>query len=502
MTTAVAVVLQARMGSRRLPAKSLADLCGRSLLGHCIWRLKMSGLPVVLATTDQAEDDPLVVEAERAGARVVRGSAEDVLSRYVGAADACGATYVIRATADNPAVDLDAPNRVLTFLRRTGADHVIDCGLPIGGTVEAVTTDALRRAANLAVDPYDREHVTPFLRRDRRFTVIRSIGPALVRRPGLRLTVDTADDLDFMRAVLEPVCGPTDTGATYRHSQGSRATLARAPRPADRDRIGGVMREPRGILSAFGLVLGVAVIAAAQLSGGGELRMLAQPTALLVVFGGTAAALMVSFPTRTLGRAVLTALRAFTERTAATPEALVATFLQLAHKARREGVMALEADIVRAGDAFVARALALASSGLEPDLLRHTLEIDSRTAAERADELAEVFESAAGYAPTLGIVGAVLGLMGVMGHMTSTGSIGEGIAAAFVATIYGVGAANLIFLPIATRLRVRARMEALRRAITIDGILALHDRLQPSLVEERLTGYLRQPSGDGRQVAA
>jgi chemotaxis protein MotA len=261
------------------------------------------------------------------------------------------------------------------------------------------------------------------------------------------------------------------------------------------------MREPRGILSACGLVLGVAVIAAAQLSGGGELRMLAQPTALLVVFGGTAAALMVSFPTRTLGRAVLTALRAFSEA-AATPEALVSTFLQLAHKARREGVMALEADIVRAGDAFVARALALASSGLEPDLLRHTLEIDSRTAAERADELAEVFESAAGYAPTLGIVGAVLGLMGVMRHMSSSASLGEGIAAAFVATIYGVGAANLIFFPIATRLRVRARMDALRRAITIDGILALHDRLQPSLVEERLTGYLRQPSGDGRQVAA
>jgi spore coat polysaccharide biosynthesis protein SpsF len=205
--TTVAVILQARMGSRRLPAKSLADLSGRSLLGHCLWRLAASGLPVVLATTDRAEDDALVLEAERAGAQVVRGSADDVLARYVGAAEVCGATAVIRATADNPAVDLDAPNRVLAVLRRTGADHVIDCGLPIGGTVEGVTTDALRRAARLAVDPYDREHVTPFLRRDPRFTVIRSIGPALVRRPGLRLTVDTADDLDFMRAVLEPFAG-------------------------------------------------------------------------------------------------------------------------------------------------------------------------------------------------------------------------------------------------------------------------------------------------------
>ena len=261
------------------------------------------------------------------------------------------------------------------------------------------------------------------------------------------------------------------------------------------------MREPRGILSAFGLLLGVAVVAAAHLAGGGDLRLFAQPTALLVVFGGTATALIVSFPTSTLGRSVTAACRAFTER-AATPEALVSTLLQLAHKARREGMMALEADIVRVGDAFLARALALASSGLPQEVVRQTLDIDSRTAAERGEELAEVFESAAGYAPTLGIVGAVLGLMGVMRHMTSAGSIGEGMAAAFVATIYGVGAANLIFLPIATRLRVRARMEALRRAITIDGILALHDRLQPSIVEERLTGYLRTPPADSRQAAA
>jgi chemotaxis protein MotA len=261
------------------------------------------------------------------------------------------------------------------------------------------------------------------------------------------------------------------------------------------------MRESRGIFSAFGLLLGVAVVAAAHLAGGGDLRLFAQPTALLVVFGGTSAALIVSFPLGALGRSVAAAGRAFTER-AEKPESLVSTLLQLAHKARREGMMALEADIVRVGDAFLARALALASSGLSTDIVRQTLDIDSRTAAEREEELAEVFESAAGYAPTLGIVGAVLGLMGVMRHMSSTTSIGDGIAAAFVATIYGVGAANLIFLPIATRLRVRARMDALRRAITIDGILALHDRLQPSIVEERLTGYLRSAAADSRQAAA
>jgi spore coat polysaccharide biosynthesis protein SpsF len=201
------IVLQARMGSRRLPAKSLADLNGRSLLGHCVWRLVATGLPVIVATTDQAEDDAIVAEATRLGAGIYRGAADDVLARYVGAAEAAAATYVIRATADNPAVDGDAATRALEVLRRTRADHVIECGLPIGAAVEATTTDALVRAAALATDPKDREHVTPFIRRDRRFTAVRAIATPVLRRPQLRLTVDTVEDLEFMRAVLRPFAG-------------------------------------------------------------------------------------------------------------------------------------------------------------------------------------------------------------------------------------------------------------------------------------------------------
>jgi spore coat polysaccharide biosynthesis protein SpsF (cytidylyltransferase family) len=195
------------MGSRRLPAKSLADVNGRSLLGHCIWRLEATGLPVMVATTDQPEDDAIAAEAELAGAGTYRGAADDVLARYVGAADACGASYVIRATADNPAVDGDSADRALEILRRTRADHVIECGLPIGAAIEATTTDALVRAAQLATDPQDREHVTPFIRRDRRFTAIRVMAAPAIRRPDLRLTVDTLEDLEFMRAVLRPFAG-------------------------------------------------------------------------------------------------------------------------------------------------------------------------------------------------------------------------------------------------------------------------------------------------------
>jgi chemotaxis protein MotA len=256
----------------------------------------------------------------------------------------------------------------------------------------------------------------------------------------------------------------------------------------------------RELLSALGLLLGVGVVAAAHVIGGGDLRLLAQPIALCVVFGGTTAALMVSFPWRALKQSVIEAAHAFT-RPPAPPDALVPALLVLAQKARRDGVMSLETEIDAAGDPFLARSLSVMTSGVPQELVKQSLEIESRTAAERDDELAEVFEAAAGYAPTLGIVGAVLGLMNVMQHLSAATGIGGGIAAAFVATIYGVGAANLIFLPIATRLRVRARVEALRRELTIDGILALHDRLHPSLLEDRLTGYLRRPATDTRQAA-
>jgi spore coat polysaccharide biosynthesis protein SpsF len=204
MTPRTAIILQARMGSRRLPGKVLADLAGRSLLAHCIRRLQASGLPVIVATTTLREDDAVVREAGAEGAETFRGDDQDVLGRYVAAALAHGVTEVIRATADNPAVDLDAPGRVLALQRRTRADHVIECGLPHGAAVEAVTTDALVRAAGAATDPYDREHVTPFVRRAPGFATLCVVAPGDVRCPTLRLTVDTADDLHRMRMVLAP----------------------------------------------------------------------------------------------------------------------------------------------------------------------------------------------------------------------------------------------------------------------------------------------------------
>jgi len=197
------VVLQARMGSTRLPGKILADVGGHSVLTRCVRRLEASRVgPVIVATTTEAADAATEAEAVRLGAPVYRGERDDVLARYMGAiAWWGGAEYVIRATADNPAVDPEACRRVLERLAR-GADYVVEVGLPVGAAVEGVRVGVLADAARRATDPYDREHVTAFVRRARHlYCVAEPPAPAALRCPGLRLTVDTADDLAFVRRV-------------------------------------------------------------------------------------------------------------------------------------------------------------------------------------------------------------------------------------------------------------------------------------------------------------
>jgi spore coat polysaccharide biosynthesis protein SpsF len=203
VTAPALVVLQARMRSTRLPGKVLAPLGDAPILVHCIERLAAAGVgPVFVATSHHPADDPVAATAHAAGAEVFRGPEADVLERFALVADGSTAPFLIRATADNPLVDIDAPRRVLEHLR-TGADYVVESGLPVGAAVEGVRRALLRVAANEATDPYDREHVTPFFtRQPDRFRVLLAEPPPDLRRPGLRFTVDTADDLAFVRRVL------------------------------------------------------------------------------------------------------------------------------------------------------------------------------------------------------------------------------------------------------------------------------------------------------------
>ncbi len=199
------IVLQARMASQRLPGKALIRLAGDTLVGHCLRRLTSAGLaPVVLATTVGPEDDVLEGEAARYGVRVIRGPREDVLRRFAQVARETRAAYLIRATGDNPAIDLEGPARVLAAIRHGRADYCCERGLPHGGAVEAMRADALLDAAAHAVDAYDREHVTPYIKFNRlRYRVLMPDAPAPVRRPELRLTVDTPADAAYVHQVLQ-----------------------------------------------------------------------------------------------------------------------------------------------------------------------------------------------------------------------------------------------------------------------------------------------------------
>jgi spore coat polysaccharide biosynthesis protein SpsF len=200
------VILQARMGSSRLPGKVLAPVGDRSILAHCIERLQAARVgEVLVATTTRPEDEAVVAAAEAAGVDVVRGPVDDVLARFIVALDGWTGPYVIRATADNPFVDVDGPARLLRLLD-AGADYAIEEGLPIGAAVEAMRVEVLREAGALAATPYDREHVTPFIRQATdRFAVCSAPAPFEVRRPSLRLTVDTRDDLQFVRSLVDQV---------------------------------------------------------------------------------------------------------------------------------------------------------------------------------------------------------------------------------------------------------------------------------------------------------
>jgi spore coat polysaccharide biosynthesis protein SpsF len=203
------IILQARLGSSRLPGKALKPLAGATILARCLERLLASGAaPIVLATTEREEDDALDAEAASLGVPCLRGADADVLGRFAQVVAMLTPAYVIRATADNPAVDIDAPERVLAHLRRGGVDYVVEQGLPVGAAVEGMRADALLRAAADAVEPYDREHVTPYLKRpEQRFRVLVPQAPSHLRAPSMRLTVDTPEDLAFMDTVLRQAGG-------------------------------------------------------------------------------------------------------------------------------------------------------------------------------------------------------------------------------------------------------------------------------------------------------
>lgn len=238
----------------------------------------------------------------------------------------------------------------------------------------------------------------------------------------------------------------------------------------------------------IGLLLGGCALIGGHFLEGGSVGMILQLTALIIVFGGTAGAVCLSFSWAQLKQSLKTLPRIFREPVDDGPEHL-SRVIELAYRARREGLLALEREIKDLPDPFWQRGLRLVIDGFPPAEVREIMEVELVHQEETDSVPAQVFEAAGGYAPTIGILGAVLGLIQVMQHLTEPAKLGTGVAVAFVATIYGVASANLIFLPIAHKLRVRQQKSLRAKEMILEGTLALGQGDHPRLIAERLQGF-------------
>ncbi len=244
------------------------------------------------------------------------------------------------------------------------------------------------------------------------------------------------------------------------------------------------------LLAIMGAVLGVAAIVGGSVLEGVSVSGLANGPAAVIVLGGTLGAVVLQTPGATL-RLAWARLAWVVRPPAPDLAARIDAIVDWARQVRRAGLVSLEESARREKDAFVRDGIQLVADCEDPSVLRRSLELDNdnRLAVDLA--AAGVFRSMGGYAPTIGIVGAVLGLIQVMGHLDDPDRLGAGIAAAFVATIYGVGSANLVFLPLADRLRAMAELEWHCRAMTLEGLLCITEGEHPTRIRSRLNGYLR-----------
>lgn len=229
---------------------------------------------------------------------------------------------------------------------------------------------------------------------------------------------------------------------------------------------------------------GLVIVAAVQALDGGSFWSLLQGPAALIVFGGTCAATLVSYSPAAIGTAIRAARDAFRGNDERLDE-LSAHLVALSIRAHRGGLLALESQVDHIADPFLRNGLTLVVDGASSEMLRDALSVERLAEEAREDLPARVFEAAAGYAPTLGILGAVLGLIRVMENLPTPTAVGEGIAIAFVATVYGVGSANLVLLPIAARLRERSAARSRRRDLVTEALLDMQRRLNPRLVAHK-----------------
>jgi chemotaxis protein MotA len=224
----------------------------------------------------------------------------------------------------------------------------------------------------------------------------------------------------------------------------------------------------------------------------GSIQDIAQGTAAMIVLGGTFGAVLVTNPLSVVIRA-FGGLKGILIEQTVSADSTIELLLQYATKARKNGIVSLESEAAAISDPFLRKALGMAVDGTDLQEIKKMMEIDISLTEQSAEAEAKVWEAAGGYAPTIGIIGAVLGLIQVMKHLEDIKEVGHGIAVAFVATVYGVASANILFLPAANKLRARMHDVTLLRDMTMEGIIGIVEGLNPTLIRMKLQSFNQHP---------
>ena len=242
------------------------------------------------------------------------------------------------------------------------------------------------------------------------------------------------------------------------------------------------------LASLGGLLLAVGGILGGLVMEGGKVRDVSQVTAAIIVLCGTIGAVMVTTPMHTLIGAVKKLRMVFFDGDES-PHAMIEEIIGYATKARKSGIVSLEHEANAIQDPFLRKALNLAVDGTDLDVIRKTMELQITLEEHHAEEEAKVFEAAGGYAPTIGIIGAVLGLIQVMKNLANIEEVGHGIAVAFVATVYGVASANIFFLPAGAKIKARMHKVIQNRELMLEGVVGIVEGLNPKLIRSKLEAY-------------
>jgi len=244
------------------------------------------------------------------------------------------------------------------------------------------------------------------------------------------------------------------------------------------------------ILSVTGIFVGIGALLLGNFLDGGEFSSLVNGPALIIVFGGTLGAALLQFPPMVFIRSIKISLWILMPAKL-NLKAQIDKIVGWSMLARKEGLLGLENEMGKEDDPFIQKGLQLLVDGNEPEVIRDTLEVELNVRENRDLQAAKLYDAMGGYAPTIGIIGAVMGLIHVMQNLANPELLGDGIATAFVATIYGVGSANLVFLPIAHKLKHHIWVATQAKEMMIEGITAIAEGENPRNIELKLAGYLQ-----------